>query len=136
MLTDLAMTEKGDLIVGANGDLLLRRGNECLADQILFRLKTIRGDYLLEPGCGASLENFVGQPNTERTGAALELAARHALTHDGFLLASDLSVRCVPLSETEVALLLDVFGEDEPFRLAAALDLRAGEIRLEVFPAA
>lgn len=128
--TDLAITPTGDLIIGPDGDLLLHSGSQAVLDTILFRLKTVAGDYALRPGCGASLEQFIGQPNSRQTGTVIEAEARAALTEDGLFDGSQVIVRATPINPNEVALYVSVSVDDDKVTLFASLDLRLGQLTI------
>ena len=51
-LVDLWMEEDGEPKVGVNGDILIARDSDVVAQEITFRVKTTRGDWVLEPECG------------------------------------------------------------------------------------
>jgi len=121
------LTEDGDIVI-ESGDLLLRRGMDALADQIVFRLKTVKGDYELEPNCGASLESLVGMPNTEETGAEGRALVFDALTHDGLFNSSALDLDAVPLSEDEIALVVSLPWERKGLLITASVDLKEGDV--------
>jgi hypothetical protein len=131
MRKDLALTLDGDIKIGPTGDLDLVRGDFSLRDQIIFRLKTQRGDWLLFPECGADLEAVIGLQNSPDTGALIEDSARYALLHDGFIAESDIQlINAVPLSENEIVLFLTVNGEEGNLEFQIPLDLREGKIEV------
>lgn len=125
-MPDYKMTETGDLEI-VNGDFALVSGDDEVIQQILFRLKTQRGDCLLSPGVGCSLEEFIGQPNTELTHAAIEQRIEDELTRD-FLLGLP-QVDVTDLNENEVFILIrfpSVESEYRSVQIQAQLDLRKG----------
>src|SRR5438132_636785 len=97
-LVDLWMEEDGEPKVGVNGDILIARDSDVVAQEITFRVKTTRGDWVLEPECGADLESLIGQPNSPQTGAKMEALISHALSHDGFLVGEIKSIRAIPIN--------------------------------------
>jgi hypothetical protein len=127
---DIKLTEDGDLELGYDGDLAVVVDDDVLVQNIIFRLKTYKGDYVLEPDCGASLEELIGEPNTTVLGTKAEQMVTEALTHDGFLDTSQFRVSAVPLSQTKLGLILDVQGQRGTFTVGAELDLLAGRIRI------
>src|SRR5262245_9353199 len=111
-LLDLWMTDDGDIRVGVNGDLLVARDSDVVAQAGAFRLKTARGDWILEPDCGADLELLIGRANSPETGAEMEAQIARALTHDGFLNGEIRSIRAVPVNRQTLAALITVeYGE-------------------------
>lgn len=126
---DLKITNDGDLVVGANGDLEVVWGDEQIAQEVLFRLKTTIGDWTLSPGIGASLERFIGQPNTPITHSLMEVKIGEALTKGNLLVNP--SVRAAALSENEVFILIEFRSLEDDNRvvqLQSVLDTRKGSV--------
>jgi phage baseplate assembly protein W len=61
-MADLWHQYGGDLAVGAGGDVATAAGALLGQQRVLRRLLTNPGDYLWNPGYGAGLAQFVGQP--------------------------------------------------------------------------
>lgn len=61
-MPDLSHFYGADLSVGATGDLATVDGTALGQQRVLRRLLTNPGDYLWNPGYGAGLGQFVGQP--------------------------------------------------------------------------
>lgn len=124
---DLDFTPEGDLSLGFNGDLLVARDAEVVQQEVLFRLKTVKGDWILEPRCGADLELRIGDPNNQTTALRIRDQVEEALTHDGYLRGELLDILVVPLNPQELAIyvLLDLEG-DEATIVSATLDLKQG----------
>ena len=129
MRLDIKLTPEGDLVIGANGDLAFVTGDDQVAQEVLFRLKTTPGDWTLSPQIGAGLERFIGQPNTPITRAAIEQAVDSAISSD-FLVPFP-TVDCIPIDENEVLIVVE-FGSVEDERrivqITSELDLRKGEV--------
>jgi hypothetical protein len=125
-LLDLATDEKGEIQVGHNGDLLVARDMDVVIQEVLWRLKTVQGDWVLMPDCGANLELLIGEPNTPATAARLEAQIYQALTHDGFLTHELEDLRVVPLNRDQLAAFLTLRYGDDPFTLPIVLDLKEG----------
>jgi phage baseplate assembly protein W len=126
-MTDLKITDNGDLIIGANGDLAVVSGDEQLAQQIVFLLKTTAGDNLLEPEIGVSLEDFIGEENSTATRLRIENRVRSALLFD--LSLSSVEVTCIPLDKDEVFILIELPSKDDPdkvIQVSSQLDLQKG----------
>ena len=129
MAVDLKMTETGDLIVGENGDLEITYGDEQIAQEVLFRVKTTLGDWTLSPNIGASLERFIGEPNEPFVHAMIENAILASVTRGNLLFSPDISA--IPIGENEVFILIE-FGsledDDRMIQVVAGLDLKKGLI--------
>lgn len=126
-MIDLKMTNEGELILSQTGDLEVVYGDEQLAQEVLFRIKTTLGDWTLSPQIGASLEKFIGQPNTTLTHALIENEIVKAITRDNLLLFP--SVSAVAIGENQVFILVE-FGsiedDDRIIQIQSGLDLRKG----------
>jgi phage baseplate assembly protein W len=126
-MVDIKMTNEGELEISDTGDLKMVYGDEQIAQEVLFRLKTTLGDWTLSPHIGASLEKFIGQPNTPLTHALIENEVLKALVRDNLLLSP--SINAVAIGEHEVFILIE-FGsieEDERIiQIQSGLDLRKG----------
>jgi len=62
-MRDLKITSTGELVLDATtGRETLVSGDDYIAQAMLFRLKTYKGDCLVTPGLGTRLEDFIGQP--------------------------------------------------------------------------
>jgi hypothetical protein len=122
---DFKLTANGDLVIGPDGDFEMVEGDEELSQRFIFRLRTVKGDYLLEPDTGCSLEQFKGAPNTDETWAAIEANVSLELSKEGV----PFTVDCVPISETEILILIEfdsVEVEDRILQIKSTLDLREG----------
>jgi phage baseplate assembly protein W len=126
-MVDIKLTEDGELVLTGNGDLALTYGDEQVAQEALFRIKTTKGDWVLSPQIGASLEEFIGQPNTDITRAAIEQRVIEALTYKDLLILP--TVHAVQLSQNEVFVLVE-FGsledDDRIIQVQSMLDLQKG----------
>lgn len=62
-MRDLKITSTGELVIDATtGRETLVYGDDYIAQAMLFRLKTYKGDCLVTPNLGTRLEDFIGQP--------------------------------------------------------------------------
>jgi phage baseplate assembly protein W len=125
-LLDLAMTDDGDLMISAGGDLKVARDSEVVAQEVSFRLRTVRGDWQLKPDCGADLELLIGQPNSPQTGAQMEAQIARALTHDGFLGGELKTIRAVPVNRDTIVGIVQIELGDQLINQTVELDLREG----------
>ncbi len=126
-MIDLKMTESGELVLSSTGDLDYAFGDEQIAQEVLFRLKTTLGDWVLSPHVGTSLERFIGEPNIPMTHALLENEITKSLLQNNLLMYP--SVRAVPIGENEVFILIEFGSVEEEGRIVqvqSGLDLRKG----------
>lgn len=127
---DLFLNEEGDVELGFDGDLKVIYDDEVTVQSVIFRLKTYAGDYELAPLCGASLEDYIGEPNTRLLGREVEERVIHALTYDGFLTTDAFTVRVSPISQTALLILITVSGIRGNFNVASSLDLLTGKLQV------
>jgi len=130
MPTDIYMTLDGDIEVGQNGDLKLSHGADQILQGIMFRCKTVVGDFILQKDCGASLEFLIGEPNNRTTGYNMESMILDALVHDGFLTEDQVTVTAVPVGPNKITAVIVLTIDEQPTRLLASLDLVEGEVVL------
>lgn len=124
---DFKLTPTGDLIIGADGNFTMIDGDEELVQRVLFRLKTVKGDYLLEPDTGCSLEQFKGEPNIESTWTAVENLVVAELSKEEIIFTVD----CVPISESEILIMIEIpslESQDLILQVKSTLDLREGQV--------
>ena len=126
-MIDLKMTDGGELILAEDGDLEITYGDEQVAQEILFRLKTTAGDWSLSPTIGASLERFIGEPNIPIMHKMIESEVLKSLTKGNLLFAP--TVKAVPIGENNIFILVE-FGSIEDdnrvIQVQSGLDLKNG----------
>lgn len=125
-LLDISMDDEGEISIGGNGDILVARDEDVVSQEIIWRLKTTRGDWILEPQCGADLESLVGKANSRETGALMETLVSRALTHDGYLVGELQEVRATPVNREQIAALINIEYGDSAFTQTITLDLKEG----------
>ena len=126
---DMSMTETGEPEI-SGGDFKLAYGSYSILNSVLFRLKTIRGDFSLMPECGASLEGVIGEPNNEETGALIESLVMESLTHDNYLSPENIDIEVFPYDHNTIVILLYITYQGEEIRLVGNLDLREGQLNI------
>lgn len=126
-MVDIKVTESGELILTESGDLAITYGDEQVAQEVLFRLKTTRGDWMLSPDVGASLEEFIGEPNIPLIHAMIENRVVNTLLKGNLLFSP--SVQVIPIGVNEVLVIVE-FGsiedDERVIQIQAGLDLREG----------
>lgn len=126
-MKDLKMTVDGELVIGPDGDIATVEGDEAIAQQILFRLKTQKRDWTLSPEVGANLESFIGKPNTRETRDLIEVAVLSELVRAQLVIAP--LVKCIQLSAEEVFITVEFPSIEDRSRtvmVTANLDLKTG----------
>ena len=111
---DLYWTFDEDLLIGPGGDLMDTEDDVLLSlmQEIKTRLAGDMEDWELYLDVGAQLSDLVGEPNNKMTAEAGKAKIFSALTKDGLVAASDLSVKYMPLSHD--SLLYKVVVKVEP----------------------
>jgi len=126
MNKDVYITETGEIELGPDGDLRTVEYSDDVAQSAFFRCKTVEGDFVLQPLCGASLESLIGEVNDETTGGLMASMIEDALIHDGFLDEGDLEITTFPISPTVIMAVVNIKTDGEPVQYAINLDLREG----------
>jgi hypothetical protein len=126
---DIFLNTNGDIEVGHDGDFACSYDDDVKVDGIIFRLKTQRGDYALEPECGAGLEDFIGRLNTPELGAEISTRVVESLTYDRFLEPKNIRVDVAPLSASELVISVYVAGTVSTYTVLSSLDLLTGRIK-------
>ena len=121
------MDDTGEPLIG-NGDFLFTQETDEVLQNVMFRLKTVQGDFIIFPECGASLESAVGEPNSEATASLIEDLITQALTHDGYVATGDLMITTYPINTTTIMSVVEVEVNGVPVTRAVSIDLREGLI--------
>lgn len=131
-IVDIYFTPEGDFFLSDNEDLedTTRYAYRGLIQKITTRMESSKGDWPLQQGVGADLNRFVGQPNTQVTGSNIVRAIQNELVGSGVLLASELLVEVVPLTQDIVGIILFITpaGSSRSIVLNFTYDLRDNKI--------
>lgn len=94
----------GDFIVSHSGDLAdtSQDALEAVLQDVYTRVKSDRGDWSESPLIGASLSDFAGEPNTQRTGTSIQQRVINTLLSYGTISGSDITVDVFPISKEKV----------------------------------
>lgn len=105
---DLYFTSEGDFVISETSDLEETKNHQYrnLIQQILTRLMSSKGDWALQPTLGASLGNYLGQPNTRETGDKIKTRILSELSRGGLLAPSSLKVEIAPVTATGIIILI------------------------------
>lgn len=125
---DWAVDENGDLLVGPDGDILQVKGQKQIAQEILFRLKTSKGDYTISPEVGANLESFIGSPNTQAVRDEIVKVVEEELQRDNFIPLR--KVRALKTDTNSVLVVVEYLDSKlNRIQWTATLNLNDGSIR-------
>ena len=96
---DLAWTFRGDIVISHNGDIMDTDADplRSLFQEVTTRIKSDLGSWKLNPGIGASLSDFVGEPNNKLTAEAMKTRIKASLTKDGLVSSGDLNIKYMPI---------------------------------------
>ena len=141
MATRNRYSSKVDLYWTAEGDFSLDTTKEDIKDthgisyrawiqQIVDIMQSSEYDWALDTGRGASLDKFVGRPNTRELGKAIHDKVINVLTRDGIVSSRDLVVDVLPLgpSEIGIVLVLSPEGAQSEMALTFSYDMRSNRI--------
>ena len=86
-------------MVGHNGDIMDTYYDplRSFVQEIKTRLEADLGDWVLDKTIGASLSDFVGEPNIKSTAEAIRVRIISALTKHGFLNSKDINILYSPI---------------------------------------
>ena len=102
-------------------------GLEAEKQVIYNRLKTDAPDWYLHPLMGGNLSDLIGEPNRRETGEKGARLIMEALTYEGLYHPSQIDVRPVPVSPSEILFLITITGADgEFFHFPVVFDLNHG----------
>jgi len=96
---DLAWTSRGDYVVAHNGDIMDTNTDplRSLYQEVKTRIKSNIGDWKLNQNVGASLGDFVGEPNNKMTAESIKTRIKTSLTKDGFINSKDIKIKYMPV---------------------------------------
>lgn len=113
---DVTFTYNGDFIPGVDGDF-----DDTSADQIQSLVQEIQtiansslGDWQENPSYAATLDDFIGLPNTRETARQLTERLRVALITNNVVNADDLTVRTIPIDKHKLLIMVSVAAAATP----------------------
>lgn len=130
---DLWFTTDGDFIIDSTGDLRDTRDSnnkyESLRQTILHRILVNRNGWRFHPQVCAGLERFIGTNIDPFLLQEMERRIKGALTIDGFIRESDISIRTIDLGQGAIAILIyiEATGNNKPI-VGMSYDITTGGI--------
>lgn len=119
----------GDLVLDSDGDFAIVSGDEQMIQEVVFSLKTTKGDWTLAPRVGCDLEQFIGKTNEPDTLRQISNAVRSEIST--LRSVGQFQVFVAPLDDNTVVIALEFPSQDSPRRkiqIAATLDLMKGRV--------
>lgn len=113
-----------DASFGYNGDFDLHGGDlkttvsdalQSVLDQIHTVTASSVNDWLIYSKKGATLDDFVGEPNTRETGNAIRNRVYMALVSAEIVNASDLEVKVIPVHINKVLIIVRIKALSSPY---------------------
>ena len=107
---DCLFSWDGDYSKGEDGDLGDTSSDRLLSlrQELLTVVKSEIGDWELDPQVGATLSDFLGEPNTRENGEALENRLRTKIIEVGIVQREDLDVKIIPVGISQILILVNV----------------------------
>jgi len=98
--TDFFWTSRGDLLIGGAGDLEDTNSDplRSLIQEVKTRIEADQGDWRPFPNLGATISDFVGEPNNQTTADNIKVRIISALAQDGFVNTKDMEIKYMPVS--------------------------------------
>jgi hypothetical protein len=107
---DLAWTYRGGFILGQDGDLADTKADplRSVFQEIRDEIRSDINSWKLYPKKGASLSDFVGEPNDQRTAEAIKTRIIACLTRYGLVDSADLKVKYVPVDVNNLMIRISI----------------------------
>lgn len=126
----------GDLVIGADGDFQVVTGDELMVQEVVFCLKTTKGDWTLSKQVGCDLEQFIGKTNDTDTLDQITSVVQNEISRLSSV--GSFQVYSAPLDENTIVIALELSSREIPrkkIQVAATLDLKEGKVfaRSDIF---
>lgn len=98
----------GDYMISHQGDIASTEFDplQAIAQEIYTRVKSDKGDWPEAPLIGASLSDFVGEPNSREIGSQINKRIASSMQTYGAIDLADLFIDVIPVSKEQVAVIL------------------------------
>ena len=126
--TDLLMTNDMDFYVNESTGELEKADNinaEVISQMVIKRVFSRKGDWSMQPDCGADLYQFKGLPITEGLLTTIKSTILSELNREQMLQGHQMTVKTIPVSKTELLIVIFVRVELqlEPVVVTSSLSL-------------
>lgn len=98
-MSDVYLTDTGDIALSSNGDIaLVDDPFRNFSQQAYIRMMTEQTDFVIYPALGVSLETLIGMPNSQSTGELGRQMILAALTREQLFAGVLVDVKSIPVS--------------------------------------
>lgn len=113
---DLDFTWDGDVSIGLDGDLADTRDDRLrsLENEIRTVVKSEFGDWQRDPGVGAGINDFRGEPNNRETARLMQDRLISRISSINIVQSEDIEVRIVPVGPHEVMGIIYIVATPTP----------------------
>jgi len=130
---DFEESYSGDIVfnyAGNFGDISITETDyEKAAYQIVRTILNCKpGEYTFDPAIGIDMEEFNGEPNTERVGFLMADKIRKAIALASSMFENEVSVEPVPTSATSISFLIALPFQGGDKKYVTAFDMRDNRI--------
>jgi len=126
------LCQNGDFQVLPSGDLTLVSDLYCLAQDIINRLKTVKGSHFAHPDYGIDLYRFIKRQWDPITELDLLSAIEDEVEKDPRVLEAKATRKDLTLRSIEILLTVTPVGFNNPFNLIISVDRDNGEVYAKV----
>ena len=130
---DAAWSWSGDFLLSDTSDLADTSSDslQSLVDQISVVTSSSINDWFVYPGRGATLDDFVGEPNSRDTGDNIHDRIRLSIVSAGLVAEEDLYIRIVPVQLHKILVMIYIdavasstnrIGQGGPLQISLAYD--------------
>lgn len=109
--------DKVDCFWSSRGDFILSEGDvfsteydplRSLNQEVVTRLESDQGDWVVFHSTGANLRDFVGEPNNAYVAEAIKVRMHSSLTRDGFINNQDIKIMTMPIDADKLLVRLNI----------------------------
>ena len=101
-MADIRLNAAGDFMVARTADMEYVTGNNETVQNIVIRMKTIKGEGAIVPDMGNLLPEILGLPNVQETATQGSLLIHEALEHDGYMIGGNYNIDTWPETATKL----------------------------------
>ena len=118
--TDIYLID-GDFMIGANGDLLILDEKKTLIQDVINRLKTVKGSYEIHPDYGSNIHRYVRALGDDETVLSLINEIEEELLKDPRIWEVDVQIAERTLKTLKLIIEVKPL-EESPFNLVLSLE--------------